>query len=496
MLTNSANLLRPRRFPVPVPRPPAPNPRVLLLALMASIALAQDDAKTVVANTVKAMGAAGLRSVQYSGSGSNFALGQNAAPSLPWPRFNVKTYTRAIDYETVASREEMLRTQGENPPRGGGGQPLAGEQRLAQFVSGKHAWNLAGNNPAAAPAALAERLLQIWLTPHGFLKAAQANTGTKVSSTSKSRAISFTPPGGAEISATVNEQFLITEIRMKFDNPVLGSMPVEAVYSGYKDFAGVMFPTRIVQRQGGSPTLELTITDVRPNAPVQIEVPAAVRQAAAPPPPRVETQKLADGVFYLTGGSHHSVAVEFKDHVAVIEGPLNDERSRAVIAEVKKAIPNKPLKYLINTHHHFDHSGGLRAYVAEGSTIVTHQVHKAFYEKVFATPKSKPRLLTVGDKRVLSDGARSLELHVVKASPHHDGILMAYLPKEKLLVEVDVYTPAAPGAPAPAAPNPVSVNLYDNIQRLKLDVAQIAALHGRLVPLAELEKAIGKPPSK
>ena len=91
-----------------------------------------------------------------------------------------------------------------------------------------------------------------------------------------------------------------------------------------------------------------------------------------PPPVRVTTEKLADGIWYLTGGSHHSVLVEFADHVALIEAPQNEERSTAVIAEVKKLTPTKPIRYLVNTHHHFDHSGGLRTYVAEGATIVTH----------------------------------------------------------------------------------------------------------------------------
>lgn len=99
------------------------------------------------------------------------------------------------------------------------------------------------------------------------------------------------------------------------------------------------------------------------------------------PPLKVEVQKVAQGVWYLTGGSHHSVAVEFKDHVVVVEAPWNEERSLAVIAEVKKTIPGKPIKYVVNTHHHFDHSGGLRTYVAEGATVITHEMNKAFYEE-------------------------------------------------------------------------------------------------------------------
>jgi glyoxylase-like metal-dependent hydrolase (beta-lactamase superfamily II) len=257
-----------------------------------------------------------------------------------------------------------------------------------------------------------------------------------------------------------------------------------------------------VQKQGGFPALELTVTDAKANVSFDAAVPAAV-QSATPPAVRVTAEKLGDGVWYLTGGSHHSVLVEFNDYVAVIEAPQSEERSNAVIAEVKKLVPSKPIRYLINTHHHFDHSGGLRTYVAEGATIVTHQSNQAFYQKTFQAPhtlnpdrqaraKKKAKILALGAKRVLADSARTVELHHIQGNPHNTGLVMAWLPKEKLLVEVDVYTPLAPNAPPPATPNPATVNFYENIQRLNLDVSQIAPLHGRLVTLADLKKTIGK----
>ena len=238
--------------------------------------------------------------------------------------------------------------------------------------------------------------------------------------------------------------------------------------------------------------------------PGQTQAPAGAATAQAA---TVQTEKVADGVYYMRGGTHHSVAVEFADHVVVIEGPLNEQRSLAVIGEVKKLIPNKPIKYLVNTHHHFDHSGGLRTYVDEGATIVTHELNKAFYEKTLSAPrtlnpdrlaqsKKKAAIETVGDKKVMTDGTRTLELHLIKDNPHNDGILMAYLPKERMLIEVDVYTPPAPNAPAPAAAapvNPNTANLVQNIERLKLDFDKILPLHGPgVASKADLYKAAGK----
>ena len=462
--------------------------RVMLIALMlvsfCAVAAAQ-DAKSVIEATMKTIGE--VKSIQYSGSGAQFTLGQSVSPDAPWPRVEIKSFTRTVDYEKPASRQEGVGAQG----------PMA-----MQFYGGAKAWGQAGTTVTPAAAAVAaERQLQIWLTPHGFLKGALSNNATAKRS-GKLTLITFTAPSKHRIVGTISADNLVEKVESWFDNPVLGDMHVETSYGGYRDFGGFKFPAQIVQKQGDHPVLDVTITDAKANVALDLTVPDAV-QNATPPPVRVTTEKLSDGVWYLTGGSHHSVLVEFADHVAVIEAPQNEERSLAVIAEVKKLVPTKPLRYLISTHHHFDHSGGLRTYVAEGATIVTHQSNKAFYETTSKAPhtlnpdrqasaKKKAKVLPIGTKHMLSDATRSLELHHIQGSPHNTGILMAWLPKEKMLIEVDVYNPLAPNAPPPSVPVPAMVNLYENIQRLNLDVDRIAALHGRMVTLADLKKTIGK----
>ena len=474
----------------------------LVVGLMFHSGQAQ-EAKTVLEGVAKTLGATDLKSLQYTGSGSTFAPGQSAAPGMPWPRFNAKSFTRTINYDTVSMQDAILRTQAENPPRGGGGQPVPGEQRQNLMVSGTHAWNQVGQNPPTpALAAVDDRLHQLWITPHGVIKAAMAHNATVkagMDGGKKMTTISFVVPGKLKVNAHVNEGNLIEKVESWSTNPVLGDMLTETTYADYKAFDGVQFPTKITQKQGGFPSLELTVTEVKPNAPVDIQVPDNVRQASV----QVKTDKVADGVWYVTGGTHHSVVLEMKDHLVVIEGPQNDERATAVIAEVKRTVPNKPIKYVVNSHHHFDHAGGLGAFVAEGATIITHDVNKAFFEQSLAAPRTvqpdklaqsgkKATVEGMKDKRVLSDDTRTIELHHIQGNLHNDGLIMAYLPKEKLLVEADVYTPAAPNTPPPSPPNPVQVNLYDNIERLKLTVDQILPIHGRMVPLAELLKAIGK----
>jgi glyoxylase-like metal-dependent hydrolase (beta-lactamase superfamily II) len=226
----------------------------------------------------------------------------------------------------------------------------------------------------------------------------------------------------------------------------------------------------------------------------------------------VESQKLADGVYHLTGGSHQSAAIEFGDFVVVVEAPQHEQRSIAVIDEVKRLFPGKRLRYLVNTHLHFDHAGGLRTYVHEGATIITHRTNEDFYEQhvLSLAPRTlEPDRLSLyppdetaeqyffetvdNEKYTLSDGTRQLDLHHV-GNPHAEGMLVAYLPKEKLLFEADLFTPPPPDAAPPAAPSAATLSLFDAVQRLKLDVDRIVPVHGRVVSWPEFLTIIGKQP--
>jgi glyoxylase-like metal-dependent hydrolase (beta-lactamase superfamily II) len=285
-------------------------------------------------------------------------------------------------------------------------------------------------------------------------------------------------------------------------DPDVGDKSIETTFSGYKDFGGVKFPTMIVQKQEGFPTLELTVTSVKANPGLTVSVPDAVKTASMPPV-KVVDQKLADGVWFLGGGSHNSVVVEFPTYVAVIEGPLGDARSDAVMAEAKKLVPDKPIKYLINTHHHFDHFGGVRAYVAAGATIITNEANVAYYEKLFTAPHTldpddlaknprKPTIMPVKEKYVLTEGGQSLEIYHIDGDSHAADLMMVYIPKAKILVEADDFTSSTPQVPAPTGVRPAvfSANLMKNVQKLKLDVTTMAPLHGVVVPFSDFQKEV------
>ena len=223
-----------------------------------------------------------------------------------------------------------------------------------------------------------------------------------------------------------------------------------------------------------------------------------------PPPEKVDSQKVANGVYYLTGGSHHSMAIEMKDYIVIEDVPLTVARATAVIAKTKELIPNKPIRYIVTSHHHWDHLGGIRTGMNEGATIITYQSNKAFLERVAKTQhtinpdplsasKKGVKVQGVGAKYVITDGNRTIELHLLTGYEHTGDMLVLYLPKEKILAEPDAFTPPPQeGTPLVRTAVPYAKALYDDLQRLKLTVEVICPLHGnRTTTLAEVAKAAG-----
>jgi glyoxylase-like metal-dependent hydrolase (beta-lactamase superfamily II) len=459
---------------------------------MAPALASAQDGRAAIDAASRAIGADTLKTVEYSGAGFDFVFGQAYSPTSPWPRFADKSYTRQIDFEKPASRMDRVRAQAENPPRGGGQQPVRGDQMQNQTI-------------VVTPATPWVQQLEIWMMPHGFLRAAAANNATVKAQRANGKAyrvVTFTGQNKAAVNGYINDQNLVERVETTIDNPLFGDTSFEAIYSDYRDVGGVKFPMHIVQRQGGFPILDITVSDVKPNAPVRIQAPA---EAPAPAAAATPSEKLGDGVYLILGG-YASLAIEFANHIVVVEAPQTEARANAVFAEAKRLIPNKPIRYVVNTHHHVDHAGGIRAAMAEGATIVTHESNKSFYEKIAAAPhtlapdrlsavRKKPSFETMTSKKVMTDGTQTLELYHLEGSGHNQGLLVAYLPKLKVLLEADAYNPPAQAnAPVPAPPSPYTLNLVSAIDRLKLDVETIVPVHyaadNRKVTRAELMRVV------
>jgi glyoxylase-like metal-dependent hydrolase (beta-lactamase superfamily II) len=460
----------------------------LAVTVLASGTAAQ-DARAIIDGAAKAMGAQGLSSITYAGTAANGNFGQSKTIAGPLAMTAITAYTRAIDLNQPASRA----TGPTMPPAvPGAPAPVAG---------------VFNQNIAPANAAWTQQL-QIWVTPWGFLKGAAANNATvrsqRVGGTTYN-VVSWMPaaksPSGQpyRVVGYIGPQNMVDRVETWVEHPILGDLHVDTTYSGYQDFGGLKVPTRIVQKQADITSFEATITSASAN-PANITQlltppPAPGRGGAAagaagrggapggpPPPPAVASEKMAEGVYRITGG-YVALAVEFSDHVVVLEGGQNEARGLAVIAETRKVIPNKPIRYVVNTHAHFDHGSGLAPFAAEGITIITHENNADFLEDALSAPRTlvgdalakasrKAKVDEVGDRKVLRDSTRTIELHHVKNLEHTDGMLIAYLPKEQILLSADFNIPAA-GQPAA----PAIATLVQNVDRLKLGFERHVLVH-------------------
>ena len=468
---------------------------ICTVGLLSACASTPQPATDELARSSSAMGAAQLKTLRYTAEGTGFTCGQAYAPGGAWPRINVHSMTRSIDYEAAAFHDEIVLSRAE--PLGGGGYPLSGQQRNNQFIAGRIAWNTVGPLVVPGPRFVADRIHQLWITPHGVLKAAAANGATALKHADGSATVTFTLPGRLSARVSIGADGLVNQVDSVAPDPVLGDTKTVTTYGAYRASGGIQFPTQVRQSMGGFPVLDVAIKDVQPNAPVSIPVPDQARNQGE----WVASQKVAEGVWFLAGGSHNSVLIEQSDHLIVVEAPLGDARTQAVLSESKRLVPGKPIRFLVNSHPHFDHSGGLRAAAAEGATIVAAATAVQYLETAFANPNTiGPDLLaksgrtasfrSVGARLDIGDASRPVVIHRFVGGPHSNAFQMVHLPNERLLIQADAYTPGAPNSgPTPHANN---LSLVDNIERLQLQVDRILPLHGRVVPLSELYTTSGR----
>ncbi|MEO8256489.1 MAG: MBL fold metallo-hydrolase [Acidobacteriota bacterium] len=478
---------------------------LLVTAFLSQDAAAQ-NASTAVAAASKAMGVDTLNSITFSGTARNGQFGQSKAIGNPMGPVNVTQitmYTRTINFGPAASPTALVsRATGPTQPPTVPGTPAPMPGVFNQNVTSTQAttnWNQG---------------LNVWTTPWGFLKGAAANNATARQQGGQ-QVVSFAPPNlkspsGQTYTVTgyINNQNLVTKVETRVEHAVVGDLMVEFDYSNYRNLGGVQVPGRIVQRQAGLETFNADITAATANpvnlaelltpppapargggpsgAPAAAPAPAAAagaaqgggQQAAAP------VEKLGDGAFKI-GGNYASLAIDMGDHILVIESGQSDARGMAVMAAAKQAIPGKPIRFVVNSHPHFDHASGLAAAVAEGATILTHNNNEEGLERLLAGPRTltgdslskvssrRTNVVTgVGDRDVRKGtNGKVVELHRV-VNDHSDGMLVVYLPAEKVLWSADITalnpTPAQLGVTKATA---------EAVNRLKLDFNAFIPAH-------------------
>ena len=433
-----------------------------------------------------------LRTIVIEGTGVHYNLGQDMKPEAATQQFAVTGLVRKIDVANRRQRLEQTRTpkfayfQGPQP------------QTQIQAVDGDIAFNV---NPAGQPSRIAaqaeqDRQTEWYHHPITALRSA-TSPATTVSNVrtigADARQADFTA-GDKRWTMTINAAGLPLSISSRTSHPNLGDVVMTTTFADYQDTNGIKLPARLAGKVDEFTTWEMNATRQTVDTDLgDLAAPAAVAAKPAPPaPPNVRVQPLAKGVWLLSGQSHHSALIEFADHLMLIDAPQSEARTLAVIAKAKEIVPKKSLNQLVTTHHHFDHTAGLRAAVYSGLSVITHAGNKEWVENMARRPHTiQPDMLaknvsrlhveTVDGEREFKDQSMTVVLYHVAGNPHSDTMLMAYVPHARMLIQVDAFSPGS-------AVQPYAANLLENIQKRNLRVDTVVPLHGEVAPFAELVK--------
>jgi glyoxylase-like metal-dependent hydrolase (beta-lactamase superfamily II) len=434
-----------------------------------------------------------VKTLTLEGSGVNYNLGQDMKPEAATQKFAVSPYTRKIDLAQGRGRVEQTRTpqfayfQGPQP------------QTQIQGLDGEVAFNV---NPAGVAARLAaagerDRRMDWFHHPLTALRAATAPTTTvsNVRSVGTARQADF-KSGDLEWTMTIDAAGLPLSVSSRAYHPNLGDVVITTTFADYQEAGGLKLPAQLTTKTDEFTTAEVVAAKQTLDAELgDLAAPATTAKPVTPAAPNVTAESIGKGVWLLAGQTHHSVLVEFADHLMLIEAPQSEARTLAVIAKAKETVPNKPLTELVTTHHHFDHTAGMRAAIAEGMTVITQAGNKEWVENMARRPhtiqpdtlaKNVSRLTveTVDAEREFKDNSMSVMLYHVAGNPHTETMLMAYIPRDRTLIEVDAFSPGS-------AVNPYAANLLENITKRNLRVDKIVPLHGAIGPFAELVKVSG-----
>jgi glyoxylase-like metal-dependent hydrolase (beta-lactamase superfamily II) len=373
---------------------------------------------------------------------------------------------------------------------------------------------ITGYSRALPPSALSNMQTRRWrMYPETLLRAAWGRpeslrwVGNAMVNGRQHQVISYADADGEQIALFFDAaSHLLTRAGGVTDDPFFGDIEVYTLYDDYRPVGAVRLPFHQVEVRGDKPLTDLRASsiriDTRPDDSL-FATPASVRPwpNTTPSEPIV---KLADGV-YLAEGSYNSLFVVFREYVLVVEAGAGSRATQATINRIKEAAPGKPIRYVVATHFHADHMGGVRSYVAEGTTVVTTRGgadavrHAAAARHVMRpdalsrTPRDPVIETLTGRSRVFDDGTRRVELHQIGPTPHVDEMILVYLPKERILYEADALDI---DIPADQVGTPVvgddTRHLARKIDELGLVVERIVPTHGRVGTIEDLRQSIGR----
>ena len=475
------------------------------VGLVAAVALAGctrlSPEMQVVADAAEAMGGAArlqsARSLTMEGSGRDLAVGGSVTPETP-PNVNlVSEYRRVLDVTAPRMRTRQTRTAQYRFAN-------ALVVRQDQGVDGDVAYNVPEAGPQRAGAnAARDRRTERLRHPLVLVRAAldPAAKVTNLRTEENQPHVDVALPSGEVVTLGVDPTTkLPSHASVRAYDPNWGDVVIEAQYSNYKDVSGLQLPATIVTKQDQWTTSERTFSrQSLDDDGADLAAPEAVKAAAVPTPPspNVPVEEVGNGIWWLAGSSHRSIAFEFDDHIVLFEVPLDEARTKAVIEKARTLRPGKTVTHAVVTHHHLDHAGGYRTAVAEGLTIITPRIYEPFFKEFAARPHTleqdalarapkAPMFQLVDDQLELKDGTNTVILYNVETS-HMKAALFAWVPRDRMLVQADLFDDGW-------QQQPWGDTFLEAIAARKLTVAKHVPVHGPIQTHAEVLKTLKEKP--
>jgi hypothetical protein len=477
-----------------------------LLALLVSAATVAACSQTpperqVIDDAAAALGGAdrirAVRTIVMEGGGTNGAMGGSVTPDDPPNTFTVTDYRRTLDLQNGRMRLQQVRTA-QFPFA------LATVNRFDQRLDGDVGFNVGDQAQRASDAVAEQRRRELLEHPVAAVRAAldPAATVSNVREEDGLTHVDIRTANGDAITLAIDPGTKLPHhvSHMEY-SPEWGDVEVETTFADYEAIGGVQLPKRFTTKTDRFTTADITLTRNQVDADAgDLAAPAAVRAAAAPQPSpvNVTVEQVGKGIWWLAGGSHHSVVFEFDDHLTLFEVPLNDARTQAVIARAKTLVPGKPLTHAIVSHHHLDHAGGFRAAVAEGLTIITQRGNEAFLRDIAArrhtirqdalarAPK-EPTFELVDDQVTLKDGTNEVQLFKANGNIHTGLLLYAWVPRDRTLIQADFYD-------VNWLQHPWGDNFIENLASRKLAPVRHVPIHGRIQTHQEVLQTLASKP--
>lgn len=437
-----------------------------------------------------------IKTLTIDGEGDAPNLGQNITPEGPLPVWKVTEFHRALELATGRTRVRQVRTA----------QFLfagATTQKLDQGIDGEIGYNIGDDGMPARTAAsvVRDRRIEALHHPVVLLRAA-LDPAAKVGHLRQfndSEQVDITTATGDLLTLTI-DAVSKTPLRISStsDNPNLGDVTIETSFGDYETISGLKVPKRLITKIDRYPQFDLRITRNTIDGDTgDLMAPPQLKGMSLPPAAAISVtaKEVGKGIWWLAGsGNHRSILFEFSDHLVLFEAPLNEARTKAVIDTARSLRPEKPLTHVIVSHHHFDHSGGLRAAVAEGLTVITYRGNVEFFKDLVARKHSivpdalarnpKPlKIEAVNDELTLKDNLMEVRLYHLQKNPREGTNLFAYVPRDRMLVQADMYDSAW-------LQHPWGDNLPYNLGLRKLQVALDVPVHGEIQTYDEVLKTI------